>query len=145
MHSTPACTEPNLIEKSCRGPGGVGMCMPQLDLDQLPNCLVQVVHHRHVDTQTSSWHQHGPIPENHVPSVSSTPECEIETLRNSGFFPGPLTQSTPIPSCKQRGSSTNTRLNLNDTNLLTSISEKTNDPPTGSSLQVEILVANLAA
>ena len=106
VHSTPACTDPRLIEKSCRGPGGVGLCMPQLDLSQLLTCHVQVVHHRHVDTHTSSWHH---------PQSSSKHECEIETLRNSsthgaGVFlfsrtllpppPGPLTHSTP--SCKEK-------------------------------------------
>ena len=42
VHSTPACIEPKLIEKSCTGPGGRGPVHAPVGFQPTPTCHVQV-------------------------------------------------------------------------------------------------------
>ena len=58
VHSTPASNQTRLIKNACKRPGGVGLCMPQLDLSQHPSCLIQAVEPQPADANASSLHQH---------------------------------------------------------------------------------------
>ena len=60
VHNTPACSQAERNKNACKRPGGVGLCMPQLEISQPPSCHVHVMSPRPADADASSLHQHEP-------------------------------------------------------------------------------------
>ena len=87
VHSTSACTVMHHNPEAWA-------CTPQLVLNQLPLCPAHVVHLRHVDAYTSSWHQHAPNPESQ--DLQSLPYTNASVCPSPSPLPTPTRPVSPV-------------------------------------------------